>query len=184
MYKVNDHQQYTIFDFNQPVGLHMNPNNRWIQMADRIPWDEFEIRYKKLFKSKTGNVAKPLRMALGAMIIQTKYQFSDRELVAQLTENPYFQYFIGLPGYKEEAPFDPSLMVTFRKRISSDMLMEINSYILDQDDDKKDPPASSGSGKEDLDKTDDSEKKQGHADVRCDLCTCKHQISAGCITIE
>ena len=48
----------------------MNPENRWIKMADMIPWDVFEKKYKHLFKSKTGNVAKPLRMALGALIIQ------------------------------------------------------------------------------------------------------------------
>ena len=40
------------------------------------------------------------------MIIQTKFQFSDRELVEQITENPYLQYFIGLPSYQEKAPFD------------------------------------------------------------------------------
>lgn len=45
-------------------------------------------------------------MALGALIIQTKFQYSDREPVEQITENPYLQYFIGLPGFREEAPFD------------------------------------------------------------------------------
>ena len=97
---------HSFLDFNQPMGLHMNPNNRWIKMADRIPWDEFEVKYAKLFPSNTGNVAKPLRMALGAFIIQTKFQFSDRALVEQIKENPYVQYFIGLSVYQEEAPFD------------------------------------------------------------------------------
>ena len=34
------------------------------RINDRIPWDEFEVKYAKLFPSDTGNVAKPLRMAL------------------------------------------------------------------------------------------------------------------------
>lgn len=106
MYKPIDKLQRSFLDFNQPMGLHMNPDNRWIKMADRIPWDEFEIKYAELFPSDTGNVAKPLRMALGALIIQTKFQFSDREFVEQITENPYLQYFIGLPSYQEKAPFD------------------------------------------------------------------------------
>ena len=105
MYKPIDKSQHSFLDFNQPMGLHMNPDNRWIKMAGRI-----------------GNDAKPLRMALGALIIQTKFQFSDRELVEQLTENPYLQYFIGLPGYQEEAPFDASTLVLFRKRMSAEML--------------------------------------------------------------
>ena len=67
-------------------------------------------------------------MALGSLIIQTRFQYSDRELVEQITENPYLQYFIGLPGYQEQAPFDASTLVLFRKRISSEMLMEANEY--------------------------------------------------------
>ena len=77
----------------------MNPDNRWVRLADRIPWDEFEVKYAKLFPSDTGNVAKPLRMALGALIIQTKFQFSDRELVEQIAENPYLQYLSGFPVF-------------------------------------------------------------------------------------
>ena len=110
------------------MGLHMNPDNRWIKMADHIPWDEFESKYAELFPGDNGNVAKPLRMALGSLIIQTRFQYSDRELVEQITENPYLQYFIGLPGYQEQAPFDASTLVLFRKRISSEMLMEAQEY--------------------------------------------------------
>jgi len=133
----------------------MNSDNRWIILADRIPWDEFEVKYARLFLSDTGNVAKPLRMALGALIIQTKFQFSDRELVEQITENPYLQYFIGLPGYQEDAPFDASTLVLFRKRISAEMLMEVNEYLLARkDDDNNTPPSSGKSGDNDALKED------------------------------
>lgn len=63
----------------------MNSENRWVKMADAIPWEIFEKKYSRLFKGKNGRVAKPLRLALGSLIIQTKYQYSDRELVDQLT---------------------------------------------------------------------------------------------------
>ena len=72
----------------------------------------------------------PLSHGIRALIIQTKFQFFDRELVEQIAENPYLQYFIGLPGFREEAPFDASTLVLFRKRISADMLMEVNEYLL------------------------------------------------------
>ena len=145
MYKSSDLSQSSFLDFNQPMGLHMNPQNRWIKMADAIPWDVFEKKYKKLFPSETGNVAKPLRMALGALIIQTKFQYSDRELVEQLTENPYLQYFIGLSGYQQDPPFDASTLVLFRKRITAEMIMEVNEYLLSNqtkkdDDDESKPP--------------------------------------------
>lgn len=89
MYKPTDKTQTSFLDFNQLMGLHMNPDNRWIQMAHKIPCDKFEVKYADLFPNDTGNVAKPLRMALGALIIQSRFQFPDRELVEQITENHF-----------------------------------------------------------------------------------------------
>lgn len=132
MYTPVNKTQSSFLDFNQPLGLNMDPDNRWIKMADQIPWDVLEEKYAHSFKNerRDGNISKPLRMALGSMIIQARYDFADRELVEQLTENPYYQYFIGLPGYQQEPPFEASLMVSFRKRISAAMLMEANEYML------------------------------------------------------
>jgi len=56
--------------------------------------------------------------------------YSDRELVEQITENPYYQYFIGLHGYQQEAPYAPSLLVEFRKRLTDEILGEINEMII------------------------------------------------------
>ena len=146
MYKSADKTQTSFLDFNQPMGLRMNPDNRWIQMADKIPWDLFEVKYAGLFPSGTGNVAKPLRMALGSLIIQNRFQYPDRELVEQITENPYLQYFIGLPGYQDTPPFDASTLVLFRKRITAEMLCEANEYLLTHKDDNQPGPPSSGNG--------------------------------------
>lgn len=49
----------------------------------------------------------------------------------QKHNNPYLQYFCGYPGYDDERlPFDPSLMVYFRKRLTPEVLGEINEMIL------------------------------------------------------
>ena len=76
-------------DFGQPVGMHMSPNNRWVKRAESIPWEDIEHRYAGLFKNRKGNVAKPLRLALGACIIQTEYGYSDEETSLQIQEGPY-----------------------------------------------------------------------------------------------
>lgn len=147
MYKPVDKLQHSFLDFNQPLGLKMNPENRWVRLADSIPWELLETKYAELFPGDTGNVAKPLRMALGSLIIQKKFQYSDRELVEQITENPYLQYFIGLPGYQEEPPFDPSTLVLFRKRLDVDAIMDANALMFDNrnDDDTPTPPSGSSS---------------------------------------
>lgn len=115
-------------------------------MADKVPWDVLETKYAGLFPSSTDNVAKPLRMALGSLIIQNRYQLSDRELVEQIMENPYYQYFIGLPGYQDKPPFDASTLVLFRKRITADMINEANKYLLANKDEDREEPPSCGSG--------------------------------------
>jgi len=69
MYKTTDSSQINFLSFNQPLGLSMNPQNRWVKMADSIPWSQFEERYSQLFDGTNGNVAKPLRLALGSLII-------------------------------------------------------------------------------------------------------------------
>ena len=111
------------------------------------PWDEIELRYAGLFESGTGNVAKPLRLALGALIIQTQYSsFSDAEVPQQIREKPYMQYFCGMPGYVDELPFDSSSLVHFRKRLTEEILGEINEMIIAKAENKGGPPDDPGDG--------------------------------------
>ena len=79
-----------------------------------------------MFPSDRGNVAKPVRMALGSLIIQNRCGYTDRETVQQITENPYLQYFISLKEYQLTKPFTPVAMVKFRKRFNGKRLNKIN----------------------------------------------------------
>ena len=123
--------QISLADFKQPVGMNLKESNRWVKKAQTIPWLEIEKRYAALFTNRKGNVAKPLRLALGACIIQTEYGYSDEETALQIQENPYLQYFCGYSGYDDEKrPFDPTLMVFFRKRRTPEVLGEIKEMIV------------------------------------------------------
>ena len=151
--------QINLADFKQPVGMNLKESNRWVKKAQTIPWPEIEKRYAALFTNRKGNVAKPLRLALGACIIQAEYDFSDEETALMIQENPYLQYFCGYPGYDDERlPSDPSLMVYFRKRLTPEVLGEINEMIVrdakerqvkeaeskDDDDDSDGQPGTGG----------------------------------------
>ena len=50
MYKYKS-GQISITDFGQPMGMHLNENNRWVKKAAMIPWNEIEKKYAGLFKS-------------------------------------------------------------------------------------------------------------------------------------
>jgi len=66
MYKTNRNRQFSLSDYNQPVGLKMNPENRWIKRAEMIPWMEIEEKFASLFPIQTGMTTKPLQVALGS----------------------------------------------------------------------------------------------------------------------
>ena len=81
-------------------------------------------------REKMGAPAKPFRMALGALIIKKYLGTSDRETVERIKESPYLQYFLGLPGFTNQAPFEASMFVHFRKRLDHELVGRINDRIV------------------------------------------------------
>lgn len=79
-------------------------------------------------------------MAIGSLLIKERCNYTDEETVEQIKENPYLQYFIGFKEFKIEAPFDPSLMTYFRKRLGPDIIKEINELICREQSKDNDPP--------------------------------------------
>ena len=51
--------QLTLDDFILPFSGKLSAENRWVQLAKIIPWDEIEKDYAFMFPSNRGNVAKP-----------------------------------------------------------------------------------------------------------------------------
>jgi hypothetical protein len=117
-------------NFIIPNQIQLDENNRWVIMANLIPWQEFEQEYASIFQEQLGAPAKPFRMALGALIIQQKLNITARETVEQIQENLYLQYFIGLGEFSNKIPFNSSMMVHFRKRIDSEIVNKINKTIV------------------------------------------------------
>ena len=127
--------------FEFPHGGKLASDNRWVMMAQLIPWSEFEAEYAQNFAASMGPPAKSFRMALGALIIKEKLGTSDRETVEQIRENPYLQYFIGFSSYSNEIPFDASLLVHFRKRISFNLINKVNQQMVKKIRKATTPPA-------------------------------------------
>ncbi len=69
-------------------------------------------------------------MALSALIIKARLGLTDAELVEQIKENAYLQFFIGLKAFQDSAPFDPSMMVYFRKRLPEAVINDCNERIV------------------------------------------------------
>ena len=155
MYRKHHNGQLSIEEFHVPFGGTLDPDNRWVLFSRLMPWEELEETYAPQFNPTTGAPAKPVRLAFGALFIKQRLGLSDEETVEQIRENAYMQFFLGFAGYSSKSPFDPSMMVHFRKRFSEEDLKRINELIAERgkamviealssspdDDDSDDPGA-------------------------------------------
>lgn len=131
--------------FILPFEGNLNSDNRWVKLSNLLPWDEIEEKYAKSFPAKKGAPAKSARMALAALIIKEMLRLSDEATVEIIAETPAMQYFLGLERFIQKVPFDPSLMVHFRKRFGADFIEEINQLVIRQGqaggkDNNEEPP--------------------------------------------
>lgn len=154
MYQEKDKDQLEFENFHIPFSGKLDKENRWVKLSGLIPWEEVEKLYRDNFSLTQGAPAKAARIAIGSLIIKERCGFTDEETVEQIKENPYLQYFIGLQEYTNDAPFDPSMMVHFRKRLSADKMEIINDMITgvkvkpeNQSDDEDDSDDTNRSGK-------------------------------------
>lgn len=160
MYRRSTPGQLSFENFYLPFGGKLSGENRWVKLAELIPWEEFEAHYAEQLSEGMGAPAKSFRMALGALIIKEKLGTSDIETVEQIRENPYLQFFLGLSEYSDKAPFEASMLVHFRKRVNLELIEQINEAIVQQhrshDASKPEKPAeSSDSDSTDEDNSDD-----------------------------
>jgi len=126
MYRNINDGQFSIYDFILPFGGHLKEDNRWVQLRKMIDWQMIDEEYSWHFRNKTaGQEAYPSSVAFGSLYIQRRLGLTDRELIDQISENPYMQYFIGYKEFRDEKPFDASLLVTFRKRLPEDVMNRI-----------------------------------------------------------
>ena len=148
--------QLILEGFETPFYNNLDASNRWVILSEQIPWDSLVSLYNKHNPPKpTGRPPLSPRIIIGAVVIKHILNLDDRETVAQITENMYLQYFLGYSSYIKEPPFDASLMVDFRKRLSEELIAQMNEKIhgfsmqnrsagQNMDNDDKDSPTHKG----------------------------------------
>jgi hypothetical protein len=129
MYRKKNQEQVEFESFHLSFGGRLRSDNRWVKLAKIVPWQQIEERYASHLNEDHGAPALSARIALGSLIIKEKLGLTDEETVEQIRENPYLQYFLGYEAYRNEQPFDPSMMVHFRKRLAADIVNEINELV-------------------------------------------------------
>jgi IS5 family transposase len=94
----------------------LDPRQPLKQLADALPWPQFEQVFGKYYSSE-GRPAKPVRLMVGLLLLKQMFNQGDETVVAAWVQNPYWQYFCGMSEFQWQLPCDPSDLVYFRARI-------------------------------------------------------------------
>jgi len=137
MIRYTPSSQLTLENFKHPFLQQLDANNRWVKLAELVPWDELAGIYAKNLDPNAGRLSVDIRMVIGALIIKHKLTLSDRDTVLMISENMYMQYFCGLQSMQTRLPFDASLFVDIRKRMGADKFDEFNEIVIHRSENLK-----------------------------------------------
>ncbi|MBF0614934.1 MAG: transposase [Magnetococcales bacterium] len=129
MIREPDKKQPSLPGFESPFERNLDPNNRWVKLAEVVPWEEFAAAYYSGMSVDQGTPAKPARLMVGAVILKHRQRWTDEETVLQIQENPYLQFFCGFSGFTLEQPFAPSLFVEIRKRMGATVYAQFEQAV-------------------------------------------------------
>ena len=143
----------------------LSKSNRWVKLADRLPWAKIEKEYnKRLRNSHCGAGNKPARMVVGALIVKHVENLSDEKTIQAIQENPYMQYLLGLSKFTEKPVFVPELFVLIRKRLNQDFFNMLTLMLAEADGSK---PKKEG--------TDEDGNDHGGT-MKCDATCCDAEV--------
>jgi len=130
MFRYKSKQERSQEEFKNSFEVELQDNNRWIKLAELLPWDEFAEIYRGSFHVRFGAPSVDARIVIGALIIKHKLKLDDRGTIEMIRENPYMQYFLGLSAFRSKAVFDPSLFVMIRKRLGAEAFDEMTDELM------------------------------------------------------
>ena len=116
MYRRKDRKTRPLFPELFPFGGKLDENNRWLRIAELIPWEELEEEYAKHF-SDVGRPAKNAQLVIGLLLLKHMTGLSDEGIVQDVLENPYMQAFCGFEKFVTKEILDPSTLTKQRERL-------------------------------------------------------------------
>ena len=116
--------------FRSPFEQELDPDNRWVQMAGLVAWDDMAKIFFSRMSPDQGRASIDLRVVLGALLVKHIEDLSDEDTIGYIQENIYAQYFVGLSSFQTDAVFVPHLFVEIRKRLGKEGVQKLNDELL------------------------------------------------------
>jgi IS5 family transposase len=115
--KINNSQSRL---FEQRLSELLNPAHKFYMLAEMIDWDYYEREFGAFYTENSSREPKPIRLMVGLVMLQNMFNLSDRAVVRNWLENPYWQFFCGYDFLQWQFPINPSLLTKFRKRLGEE----------------------------------------------------------------
>lgn len=124
MYRSKDHKTPYLFSELFPFGGRLDERNRWLRIAELIPWEELEDEYRQYF-SDVGRPGTDAQLVVGLLLLKHMTGLSDEEVVEAVRENPYMQAFCGFEQFVTGDILDPSTLTKMRERLGLKFFKEL-----------------------------------------------------------
>ena len=77
----SQYRSHDLFELQEPLSG-LSKLNRWVKLADNLPWDRIEKENNKHLKnSHCGASNKPVRMVVGVLIVKHVENLSDEKTI-------------------------------------------------------------------------------------------------------
>lgn len=104
------------------LGAKLAAGNRWLKLAEALPWEKLDAEYGKYFAAGYGRPAKDSRLVCGLLVVKQLKNLSDEDAVTEFMESPYLQAFCGQEYFALEDVINPGILSERRKRLGAEFL--------------------------------------------------------------
>jgi IS5 family transposase len=109
-----------------------DPTNELILLRHIIPWQTIIDGLVPFYDAQKGRTGQPLRTIVATSLIARLRHFSDRQVIKEIKENRYIQYFCNVPDASLKTCMHPTTLCTFRKRLGAQGIARIEEEVFTQ----------------------------------------------------
>jgi len=109
----------------------IDPTQDLVILRDVIPWEKIIMRLSSFYSKDKGAVGKSLRVMIAIMLVMKHYELSDRDVIQQIKENRYMQYFCNVPDDGLLNFLHPSSLFVLRKRLGEEGISIIEKHTFE-----------------------------------------------------
>jgi len=119
----------TLFGRLFHLGDKLDGANRWLKLADALPWEKIDEAYGRHFAAGYGRPAKDSRLVCGLLLVKRLKNVSDEDAVLEFMESPYVQAFCGQEYFALEDVTNPGILSERRKRLGPEFIALLDSEL-------------------------------------------------------